>query len=54
MTCYVHELRTASLEQGSGELITPGKGLRVVKTVTIADQGRMAAKANGREGMILS
>ena len=42
------------LKQGSGELTTPGEGLRVVETVTIAYQGMMAAKANGREGMILS
>ena len=54
MTRYGHELRTASLKQGSGELPTPGKDLRVVEPVTVADQGRMAAKANGRKGVILS
>ena len=51
MIHHGHEHRTASLKQGGGELTTPGEDLQVFKLVTVADQGRMVAKANCRECM---
>ena len=42
--------RTVSRKQTIGELTIPGKDVRVVKLVTVADQGRMVA--SGHKGMI--